>query len=215
MTLENSTIINSREIKDCLFEGTRILTYNGYRPIENLKKGDKVMVLQNGYFIPKPIKWIGKHVHNIDSNNKLSSSPVRIKKSAIAENVPNRDLLITPGHSIFINDLLIESLKLANGKTIYQDYSFNIVKYYHIKLDKHYIMNAEGVLLESYFDAFDENRKTFDNLNEIDPDDLAIDKIKKGTEIEIIRSESAAYLVLDEIDKIEPVQKMLAKRANL
>ena len=47
--------------------------------------------------------------------------PVRIRRDAFAENMPHRDLLVSPDHAIFVDGKLICARQLMNGTTIRQE----------------------------------------------------------------------------------------------
>lgn len=197
----------------CFVKGTQILTNKGYVNIENLKNGDIVMAFVDGKYVEKSIKWIGKFNQKTTGIYNLYSSPIRIKKSAISDDVPNQDLLVSPIHSILFDHLLIQAIQLVNGISIYQDTTFLDVNYYHIKLDAHYIINANGVLTESYFDVFKADRDTFENGSQIEGEPFEI--LCQTKDVTKINSTcSAAHLALDDKQKIAPYKNILLKRAE-
>ena len=151
----------------CVLEGTEILTPNGKVLVEKLRKGDLVMAYDGNDYFPVAIKWIGfseKYVFGIHENN----APIRIGKNAISENSPYKDLLVSPGHSIYFDGVLTRAFDLINNKSIYQDKKFEKVKYYHVNLGLHYIINTNGVLSESFFNVFRNDRNKFQNQEELD-----------------------------------------------
>jgi hypothetical protein len=74
---------------------------------------------------------------------------------------PHRDLLVSPDHAVFLHDVLIPAKLLVNGLTIVQDASLSRVDYFHVELDRHAILVAEGLETESYLDTG--NRAMFEN----------------------------------------------------
>jgi hypothetical protein len=78
--------------------------------------------------------------------------PVRIQAGAFAPELPARDLWVSPGHSIFIEGVLIQAEKLVNGATITQ-VPLASVEYWHVELDSHDVILAEGLAAESYLDT--------------------------------------------------------------
>ena len=145
----------------CYLSGTLILTPDGGIPIEKLRIGDDVLSLSINKLAKRKIKWIGTLTPKV-LNGK--SYPIKISKSALGNNLPNRDLYVSPDHGIFIENRLILAKLLVNGKSVYQDKTIKKVKYYHIELEEHSIIVAEGIYAESYLDA--NNRGTFDNSKE-------------------------------------------------
>lgn len=91
----------------CFKEDTKILTDKGYVPIQDLRKGDLVQTLNNGY---KAISLIGKQemYHNISEENKRN----QLYKFS-SDKYPEifEDLVITGGHSILLDSLNEEEIK--------------------------------------------------------------------------------------------------------
>jgi hypothetical protein len=150
----------------CVLRGTAIRTERGAVAVEQLAVGDRVLT-QSGAF--RPIKGIGRTVHRNEAGSAWDESiaPVRIARSAIAANVPERDLCVSPEHAFFFDGHLIPAKLLVNGVSITQDAPTerDIIDYYHIVLDRHDVMYAEGAAVESLqladvrqVEAFDEYR---------------------------------------------------------
>ena len=79
---------------------------------------------------------------------------------AFDENKPSRDLWLSPGHSIVAEGVLMPITALQNGKSVAQQEQ-SMVEYWHIELDEHDIIIAEGLPAESYLDQG--NRSAFVN----------------------------------------------------
>jgi hypothetical protein len=86
-----------------------------------------------------------------------------VRKGALADNVPHRDLHITKGHSLYLDDVLIPVEFLVNHRTILWDDHAQEVTVYHLELDAHDVLVANGAPAESYRD--DGNRWLFQNAN--------------------------------------------------
>ena len=101
----------------CMLLGTRILTSRGPERIENLSIGDGVM---NSRGEAKPIKWIGyrRYTQGATAHWPDSVHPVRVARSALADNVPHTDLYLSPMHALFIDGMLIPVKYLVNGSSI-------------------------------------------------------------------------------------------------
>lgn len=148
----------------CFVKGTQIKTINGYRSIESLKVGDEIITLgsivnnnmiNDNKTMGKKIKWIGK---NSLINPTRDMYPVCIKKNAISPNVPSTDLCLSLLHLVTINDKTTCVGNLINGDTINKNI-LSSVEYYHIELDGHYMIDANGVPAETLIG--DDNKHKF------------------------------------------------------
>jgi hypothetical protein len=88
---------------------------------------------------------------------------VIVRKGALADNVPTRDLRVTKGHSLLIDDVLIPVEELVNHRSILWDDRAQAMTIYHIELATHDVLLADGAPAESYRD--DGNRRLFGNAN--------------------------------------------------
>jgi hypothetical protein len=82
---------------------------------------------------------------------------------ALSRNVPHADLRVTKGHSFYIDDVLIPVEFLVNHRNVAWDDHAQDVTIYHIELETHDILMANGAPAESYRD--DGNRWLFGNKN--------------------------------------------------
>ena len=94
---------------------------------------------------------------------RTAATPVIVRKGALADNVPNRDLRVTKAHALYIDDVLIPVEFLVNHRTILWDDRAQEVAIYHIELDSHDVLIANGAPAESYRD--DGNRWLFQNAS--------------------------------------------------
>lgn len=144
----------------CFVTGTRIATAHGEVPIEQLMLGDLILV-EDGRLLP--LRWLG-HRHVTCSGNpwRQQVAPIRIEAGAIAPGCPARDLLLSPGHCLALGDTwLVWADSLVNGTTIRRDEGFESVTYWHVELDEHAVIFAEGLAVESFIDVG--NKESFDN----------------------------------------------------
>jgi hypothetical protein len=86
-----------------------------------------------------------------------------VRKGALAPNVPYQDLRVTKGHSLFLDGVLIPAEFLVNHRSILWDDRAQEVTVYHLELDTHDVLLANGAPAESYRD--DGNRWLFQNAN--------------------------------------------------
>ena len=80
--------------------------------------------------------------------------PVRVYAGAFGPGLPRRDLLLSPDHAIFVNNVFVPVKFLVNGTTVAQE-PRSSVTYYHVELPRHDIVLAEGIAVESYLDLGD------------------------------------------------------------
>ncbi len=144
----------------CFLAGTRIATPHGEVPVEQLVAGDTVLTNSGA---AQPIVWIGTGCVLATRGRRNAATPVIVRKGAIADNVPYRDLHVTKGHSLFIDGALIPVEYLINHRTILFDDHAQEVSIYHIELAAHDVLIADGAPAETYRD--DGNRWLFQNGN--------------------------------------------------
>ena len=135
----------------CFAEGTRISTPAGDVPVEALSVGDNVRLASGG---TRPIRWIGsRRLELFRHPHPRLARPIRVLAGAIADGVPTRDLRLSPDHALFLDGVLIPVRLLVNHATIAEDATCAFVTYYHIELDAHDVLLAEGLPAESYLDT--------------------------------------------------------------
>jgi hypothetical protein len=137
---------------NCFLKGTKIRTAEGERRIEDLATGD---LLPTGSGAFRPVQWIGRYSLKKGDPSKSwvkDALPVRIARSALAPNVPHADLYVTAAHSLLIDGVLVPAELLINGATItrYEPASDEL-EFFHIKLESHDVVYAEGVPAETLF----------------------------------------------------------------
>jgi hypothetical protein len=145
----------------CLLKGTKISTPSGDRLVQELQIGDEVQTLTGR----KTIKWIGYNKFTKEEGRAWQDSvmPIRVARFAIDDHAPYRDLYLSPGHCVFFNEALIPVKYLINEASIAQGTpsEMSALEYYHVELDTHEVIYAEGALVESY-DGW--NRDNFSNF---------------------------------------------------
>jgi hypothetical protein len=88
--------------------------------------------------------------------------PVVVRKSAISDNVPNRDLYMTRAHALYLDDMLVPVCNLINGSTVVIDDAEDLseLEYFHVKFESHDLICAEGAACESML-TVSESAKNF------------------------------------------------------
>ncbi len=145
---------SSRSQTLCFLEGTSVATPNGPRRIEDLRVGQFVL---NAAGQAKPVKWLGHSRRMADQSGNWTADtrPITIEAGAISDQVPARDLHVSPEHAIYLDGILIPAKHLVNGITIYPMDVRNVttISYYHLELDAHDAVLAEGLAAETYRDT--------------------------------------------------------------
>jgi hypothetical protein len=109
------------------------------------------------------IVWVGTGKVLATQGQRNAATPVIMRKGALAVNVPHRDLRVTKGHSFYIDNVLIPVEFLVNHRSIIWDDQSQEVTIYHVELETHDVLVANGAPAESYRD--DGNRWLFRNAN--------------------------------------------------
>ena len=130
--------------------------------MEHLNEGHRVAVLRDGAIAYTPVIWTGHRRLNLRTHPQpQTAAPVRIRRGAIGENLPERDLVLSPDHCLFLDGKLIPAKSLINGMTIVQERDVPAVHYFHVEVEPHAVLLAEGLPVESYLDTG--NRACFQN----------------------------------------------------
>ncbi|KAB7616044.1 Hint domain-containing protein [Amylibacter sp. SFDW26] len=155
----------------CFTPGTTITTPTGPVAVENLKTGDLVITADNGL---QAIRWVGrKYISGARMEAHPHLRPVRIRAHSFGRNKPERDLVVSPQHRIFIkskqaqvmfgsHEVLIPAKGLLNDHTITLDHNAKATEYIHILFDNHELIEANGIWSES----FHPNKASVDGLDD-------------------------------------------------
>jgi len=134
----------------CFLRGTKILTDVDETAIENLGVGDMVSTASGkSRAIKRVISWKAEREPNQDWTDDVA--PIKICRSALAPNVPHRDLYLSPAHALYLDGVLIAVQSLVNGRSIVRcsKGEEDRLNYFHLELEDHQVIFAEGAPVES------------------------------------------------------------------
>jgi hypothetical protein len=160
-TTNNTAATLVTESPVCYCGGTLLRTVSGDVPVEELAIGDLLATLSG---VHRPIKWIGRRRYlGRFANKNPHLLPICFKAGSLADSVPVRDLWVSPNHAMFIDGVLVPAELLVNGVSVLKIERVDTIAYYHVELDTHDVLLAEGAPSESYVD--DNNRGFFQNCH--------------------------------------------------
>jgi hypothetical protein len=152
----------SLSVVACYLRGTRIATDHGEVAIEDIRIGDKVATVAGTF---RTVKWIGRRGYSSTYAAKTPEvQPILFTRGSIAENVPVRDLYVSPQHAMFIDGVLVDAELLVNGKSIRRIETDEAVEYFNLEFETHDVILAEGAPSESFLNR--DCRDMFQNAAE-------------------------------------------------
>jgi len=109
------------------------------------------------------MRWLGTQTAPARYLHLDKINPVCITAGALANGSQVRGLYVSGELGMVLGGLLINARALLNGRSIYrvQDMPLDGFSYYHVELDAHCVILAEGCATESYLDM--PSRDAFDN----------------------------------------------------
>ncbi len=144
----------------CFASGTLIETDNGNVAVENLRRGDLIKTVDNGF---QPIRWIGFNSLDaaaLERSPKLY--PIRFRESSLGDDLPSQDLYVSRQHRIFVrsricermfgvSEILLPAIQLTqlDGIEIVEDCT--AITYWHFMLDRHELIWSNGAVSESLY----------------------------------------------------------------
>ena len=78
-------------------------------------------------------------------------APIRVAPSALGPNTPHRELFLSRYHCLYLDGVLIPVVDLLNNSTIARCSAEDLreIEYFHIKLERHSVIYAEGAACET------------------------------------------------------------------
>ena len=135
----------------CFLRGTRILTAQGPRPVEDLHPGDLILTADHG---PQPLRWTGlRRVAPAEMAANPNLCPIRLRAGSLGPGRPARDMKLSPQHRVVLQghgaEVLVPVGKLLSRDGIDRAPGTRRVVYHHLLFDRHEILFAEGAAVES------------------------------------------------------------------
>ncbi len=186
----------------CFTAGTLIETESGPRAVETIAVGDRLWAFGR----LAPVTWTGSRAIDVAGvADPTLVLPIRIRAGAFSNGLPERDLVVSPDHAVWLDGKLIPARLLVNDVSIVQE-TRPAVTYFHLALDRHDLILAEGAQVESYLDV----------AGLLAGDDAAPLRqlaIERPPAVAAYESHGYAPLCLDAA-LVEPVWRSLAARAH-
>lgn len=142
----------------CFLRGTRIMTETGETSVEDLRPGDRIETQDNGW---QAVRWIGSQSVPAEALSRSSRfRAVRIRAGALGQGRPRADLLVSPQHRILVRsrialrmfgmaEVFVPAIRLTDLPGIERVEDDRLIEYFHILLDRHEIVTANGAPAES------------------------------------------------------------------
>jgi Ca2+-binding RTX toxin-like protein len=144
----------------CFVQGTLIATANGEVPVEGLRVGDLIQTMDHGL---QPIRWVdSRNLSAKDLSENENLRPIRINMAAVCAGGGTGELIVSPQHRLLVASKVAErmfgntevlvaakQLLVIEGVDVADD--FDDVSYFHLLLDQHEIVFANGVPSESLY----------------------------------------------------------------
>lgn len=146
----------------CFVRGTHVRTPEGEVRVEDLAIGQPISTLSGA---AQPVNWVGRRAYDprfLAAN--LEALPILIRQGALGDGTPRRDLYVSEHHALLLDGWLVEAGLVENGRSIQRLRRWSgPLEYFHIELERHDVIFAEGATAETYLDCG--NREAFQNAD--------------------------------------------------
>ena len=145
----------------CFADGTHLATPDRPRAVEALRPGDRVRTADGR---DRAVRWVGyRHMGRLPATHP--HAPILVAANAFGPGLPARDLRLSPDHAVVWDGALVPVRCLVNGATV-RAVAAHDLTYWHVELDGHDVLLADGLACESYLDTG--NRGAFENADIVD-----------------------------------------------
>lgn len=142
----------------CFLRGTLIDTPQGQKPIETLRIGDQISTYDGNIL---PLRWVGhRHVTAAELLLHPELRPIVLPQDMFGDGLPARRLKLSPSHRLAIGGWQAEMLFGFDTALIRANYLLGEgaarvnpnrgIDYYHLLLDDHTLVLANGLACESF-----------------------------------------------------------------
>lgn len=175
--------IDSEDFRVVCFCGeTDIAVPGGTRRASSIRAGDVVITADGSRAKVTAVSM--RRIKPIELAREERLSPVVIKAGALGKGLPTRDLRVSRQHRVLIasrisarlcsqTEILVSAHKLVGLPGIELDRSLEQVAFYHILLERHDLLLANGAPAESLFVGAEAGLALAHDQSEITPDWLA------------------------------------------
>ena len=144
----------------CFARGSYISTMRGDVKVEDLTLQDQLITADGG---AAPIRWMTSSRFGFADLLKAPHlRPVCIPKGFLADNMPDRDLVVSPLHRVavsswvaemyfFDSEVMVRADHLMHGQSVPNVDISKGVEYFHNLLDQHEVVYANGLSTESFY----------------------------------------------------------------
>jgi len=147
----------------CFTPGTRLRTETGEVAIEDLMPGDRLLTRDDG---PQEVVWSGhRHMSGARLFAMPDQRPIRLRRGALGVDRPDADLVVSPEHRVLVqgraaqdlwgeDEVLVRAADLVGDRYVTVDHSLRQTVYIHLMLDRHQVIWANGLEVESFHPGF-------------------------------------------------------------
>ncbi|MGB0798296.1 MAG: Hint domain-containing protein, partial [Planktomarina sp.] len=134
----------------CFTSGSLITTDRGNVLIDNLQPGDMILTRDNGF---QPLAWkFARELSKSYFNANPANRPVMLRKDSLGPNVPDRDVMVSPGHLMLVagsSEVLVPARQLVKNNRAFQVSNVE-TSYIHLLFEQHQIVKVDGMWSESF-----------------------------------------------------------------
>jgi Ca2+-binding RTX toxin-like protein len=142
----------------CFTKKSLIKTARGEVPAGQIRLGDRILTRDNGF---QEVCWVGtRRLTGSELRQNSAHYPVRIRKGALGNNQPDRDLLVSPQHRMLVcskiaaiwfgeEEVFVPAIALTVLDGIYQ-IDVRSVTYVHFMMERHQVVMGDGAWSESF-----------------------------------------------------------------